>query len=92
MFVYFFFALNFQEWVEEEYPIYANGPGYIVSADIAQFIVSEFEKRKLKVCLQTIFFHLFLVSICQSLPLYFGVCVNTPAFMHMDLLISQFVF
>ncbi|KAG5068002.1 hypothetical protein JHK85_000379 [Glycine max] len=39
---------EYGEWVEEEYPIYANGPGYIVSADIAQFIVSEFEKRKLK--------------------------------------------
>ncbi|KAL5122340.1 Hydroxyproline O-galactosyltransferase GALT4 [Glycine soja] len=41
-------AVTYEEWVEEEYPIYANGPGYIVSADIAQFIVSEFEKRKLK--------------------------------------------
>ncbi|RDX66429.1 Hydroxyproline O-galactosyltransferase GALT6, partial [Mucuna pruriens] len=41
-------AVTYEEWIEEEYPIYANGPGYIVSADIAQFIVSEFEKRKLK--------------------------------------------
>ncbi|CAJ1931637.1 unnamed protein product [Sphenostylis stenocarpa] len=41
-------AVTYEEWVEEEYPIYANGPGYIISADIAQFIVSEFEKRKLK--------------------------------------------
>ncbi|KAK7407319.1 hypothetical protein VNO78_09135 [Psophocarpus tetragonolobus] len=41
-------AVTYEEWVEEEYPIYANGPGYIVSADIAQFIVSEFEKHKLK--------------------------------------------
>lgn len=41
-------AVTYEEWVEEEYPIYANGPGYIVSADIAQFIVSKFEKHKLK--------------------------------------------
>lgn len=41
-------AVTYVEWVEEEYPTYANGPGYIVSADIAQFIVSDFEKRRLK--------------------------------------------
>lgn len=41
-------AVTYEEWVEEEYPTYANGPGYIVSSDIAQFIVSEFEKRRLK--------------------------------------------
>lgn len=39
----------FQEWPEEDYPPYANGPGYILSSDIAHFIVSEFEKRKLRV-------------------------------------------
>lgn len=38
-----------QEWPEEDYPAYANGPGYIVSSDIASFIVSEFEKHKLRV-------------------------------------------
>ena len=38
-----------QEWPEEDYPPYANGPGYIISSDIAQFIVSEFEKHKLRV-------------------------------------------
>ncbi|KAB1216700.1 putative beta-1,3-galactosyltransferase 18 [Morella rubra] len=36
------------EWPEEDYPPYANGPGYILSSDIAHFIVSEFEKRKLR--------------------------------------------
>lgn len=38
-----------QEWPEEDYPPYANGAGYIISSDIAQFIVSEFEKHKLRV-------------------------------------------
>lgn len=38
-----------QEWPEEDYPAYANGPGYVVSSDIARFIISEFEKHKLRV-------------------------------------------
>ena len=39
----------FQEWPEEDYPPYANGPGYVVSADIARFVVTEFEKQTLRV-------------------------------------------
>ncbi|KAI4314242.1 hypothetical protein L6164_027171 [Bauhinia variegata] len=42
-------AVTYEEWLEEEYPTYANGPGYILSSDIAQFIVSEFEKNRLKI-------------------------------------------
>lgn len=41
--------LFFQEWPEEDYPPYANGPGYILSSDIARYIVSEFEMHKLRV-------------------------------------------
>lgn len=41
-------AVTYEEWPEEVYPPYANGPGYIVSSDIAQFIVSEFEKHTLR--------------------------------------------
>ncbi|XVF44130.1 hypothetical protein PTKIN_Ptkin02bG0096000 [Pterospermum kingtungense] len=41
-------AVTYEEWPEEEYPPYANGPGYIVSSDIAQYIVAEFEKHKLR--------------------------------------------
>ncbi|OVA13458.1 Galectin [Macleaya cordata] len=41
-------AVTYEEWPEEEYPPYANGPGYIVSSDIAQFVVSDFEKHKLR--------------------------------------------
>jgi hypothetical protein len=53
---------NFQDWVEEEYPPYADGPGYIISSDIAQFIASEFERQKLKVRMQ-IFFQSHLDSV-----------------------------
>ncbi|GAA0169191.1 glycosyltransferase [Lithospermum erythrorhizon] len=41
-------AVTYEEWPEENYPPYANGPGYVVSSDIAHFIVSEFEKHKLR--------------------------------------------
>lgn len=43
-----------QEWPEEDYPPYANGPGYIVTSDIAHFIVSEFKKHKLRVPYETL--------------------------------------
>jgi hypothetical protein len=51
-----FMTVTFQEWIEEEYPPYANGPGYIISSDIAQYITSEFERQKLKVRMQIVFF------------------------------------
>ncbi|CAL9108475.1 unnamed protein product [Musa acuminata var. zebrina] len=41
-------AVTYEEWPEEDYPPYANGPGYVLSTDIARFIVSEFEKHKLR--------------------------------------------
>ncbi|XP_004298603.1 PREDICTED: probable beta-1,3-galactosyltransferase 19 [Fragaria vesca subsp. vesca] len=41
-------AVTYEEWPEEDYPTYANGPGYIISSDVAKFILSEFEKNKLR--------------------------------------------
>ncbi|KAL2572791.1 hypothetical protein AAZV13_17G087100 [Glycine max] len=41
-------AVTYKEWPEEEYPPYANGPGYILSSDIAHYIISEFEMHKLR--------------------------------------------
>ncbi|XP_009760711.1 hydroxyproline O-galactosyltransferase GALT6 isoform X1 [Nicotiana tabacum] len=41
-------AVTYEEWPEEDYPSYANGPGYIVSSDIASFVVSEFDSHNLK--------------------------------------------
>lgn len=41
-------AVSYEDWPEEDYPPYANGPGYIISSDIANFILSEFEKHKLR--------------------------------------------
>lgn len=40
-------AVSYEEWPREAYPPYANGPGYIVSSDIANFVVSEMEKGRL---------------------------------------------
>ncbi|KAK7389001.1 hypothetical protein VNO78_23832 [Psophocarpus tetragonolobus] len=41
-------AVTYEEWPEEDYPPYANGPGYILSSDIARYIVSKFEMHKLR--------------------------------------------
>ncbi|XP_008777124.2 hydroxyproline O-galactosyltransferase GALT6-like [Phoenix dactylifera] len=41
-------AVTTEEWPEEVYPPYANGPGYVVSSDIARFIVSEFESHTVR--------------------------------------------
>jgi len=40
-------AVTYEEWPEEVYPAYANGPGYVLSSDIAHFIMSEFTKQGL---------------------------------------------
>ncbi|KAJ4889717.1 hypothetical protein Rs2_29465 [Raphanus sativus] len=41
-------AVTYEEWPEEYYPHYANGPGYILSYDIAKFIVDDFEQQRLR--------------------------------------------
>ncbi|XP_052162853.1 hydroxyproline O-galactosyltransferase GALT6-like [Oryza glaberrima] len=41
-------AVTYEEWPEEAYPNYANGPGYVISADIARYIVSEFDNQTLR--------------------------------------------
>ncbi|XP_042484948.1 hydroxyproline O-galactosyltransferase GALT2-like [Macadamia integrifolia] len=42
-------AVTFEEWPEAVYPPYANGPGYIISSDIARFIVSQQANASLRV-------------------------------------------
>ncbi|KAI3824577.1 hypothetical protein L1987_06040 [Smallanthus sonchifolius] len=42
-------AVSFEEWPEAVYPPYANGPGYIISIDIAKFIISRHTKRRLRI-------------------------------------------
>ncbi|KAE8707953.1 putative beta-1,3-galactosyltransferase 20 [Hibiscus syriacus] len=41
-------AVTYEEWPEEVYPPDANGPGYVISSGIAQFIVSQHTDRKLR--------------------------------------------
>lgn len=38
-----------QEWPEAIYPPYANGPGYVISSDIAKYIVSHQLNHSLRV-------------------------------------------
>ncbi|CAA0826636.1 Probable beta-1-3-galactosyltransferase 18 [Striga hermonthica] len=40
-------AVTKEEWPGELYPTYANGPGYIISSDIANFLISDFEKSNM---------------------------------------------
>lgn len=62
----------FQEWLEEDYPPYANGPGYILSSDVAHFVVSEFESHRLRVRDTEFEKHIF----CHTLhKLFFGLCI-----------------
>lgn len=41
-------AVSFEEWPTAVYPPYANGPGYIISSDIAKYIVDQHRNRSLK--------------------------------------------
>lgn len=41
-------AVTYEEWSEDIYPPYANGPGYVISSDIAKFIVSQHRNRRLR--------------------------------------------
>ncbi|XP_047330840.1 hydroxyproline O-galactosyltransferase GALT2-like [Impatiens glandulifera] len=41
-------AVTYEEWPEEVYPPYANGPGYIISSDIAKFIITQHANRQLR--------------------------------------------
>lgn len=41
-------AVTHEEWPELIYPPYANGPGYIISSDIARFIVSKHANQSLR--------------------------------------------
>ncbi|XP_066352742.1 hydroxyproline O-galactosyltransferase GALT2-like isoform X2 [Miscanthus floridulus] len=39
---------EYGEWPEDIYPPYANGPGYVISGDIAKFIVSQHANQSLR--------------------------------------------
>ncbi|RRT56613.1 hypothetical protein BHE74_00029571 [Ensete ventricosum] len=41
-------AVSYEEWPEYVYPPYANGPGYIISRDIARFIGSLYADQSLR--------------------------------------------
>jgi len=41
-------SVTYEEWPEQVYPPYANGPGYVISSDIAQYILSEFDNKALR--------------------------------------------
>lgn len=42
-------AVSYEEWPEDVYPPYANGPGYIITSDIAKYIISQYRNRSLRI-------------------------------------------
>lgn len=49
-----------QEWSYASYPPWAHGPGYIISRDVAKFIVKGHHERMLKVWNPVQVFSLFI--------------------------------
>ena len=45
------YSCQMQEWPEDIYPPYANGPGYVISGGIAKFVVSQHANQSLRVSL-----------------------------------------
>jgi hypothetical protein len=41
-------AVTYEEWPEEVYPPYANGPGYVISSDIGKYIASQHTNHTLR--------------------------------------------
>ncbi|GAB2228715.1 hypothetical protein Drorol1_Dr00022838 [Drosera rotundifolia] len=41
-------AVTYEEWPEEVYPPYANGPAYIISIDIAKYITVQHDNQSLR--------------------------------------------
>ncbi|OIW15263.1 hypothetical protein TanjilG_16513 [Lupinus angustifolius] len=39
-------AVTYEEWPEEIYPPYANGPAYVISSDIVTYILSQHKNKK----------------------------------------------
>jgi len=58
-----------QEWPEDDYPPYANGPGYIISRDIANFVVSQHKNPVAGIASPSVFlgFAFFFFKLIQSM-------------------------
>jgi len=71
-----------QEWPERIYPIYANGPGYILSEDVVHFIVEESERGTLRVRFSDIRFGLshVLVILFNIVTFTHGLVVRIDTF------------
>ncbi|KAK7304577.1 hypothetical protein VNO77_42459 [Canavalia gladiata] len=66
-------AVTYEEWPEEDYPPYANGPGYILSSDIARYIVSEFEMHKLRLFkMEDVSMGMWVEQFNSSKPVYYS--------------------
>ncbi|KAJ1421760.1 Glycosyl transferase, family 31 [Sesbania bispinosa] len=70
-------AVTYEEWPEEDYPPYANGPGYILSSDIARYIVSEFEMHKLRLFkMEDVSMGMWVEQFNSSKPVHYSHSLN----------------
>ncbi|XP_047154403.1 hydroxyproline O-galactosyltransferase GALT6-like [Vigna umbellata] len=70
-------AVTYEEWPEEDYPPYANGPGYILSSDIARYIVSEFEMHKLRLFkMEDVSMGMWVEQFNRSKPVHYSHSLN----------------
>lgn len=59
-------VLYTQEWPHASYPPWAHGPGYIISRDIAKFIVHGHQERDLKVKYTCLKLHSKILRACLT--------------------------
>ena len=69
----------YQEWPHDFYPPWAHGPGYVISRDIAKFIVHGHEQRTLKVRIS---------SFKLSFKDHSTICVNFKIHLNIEILKS----
>eukprot|EP00249_Psilotum_nudum_P022360 c28485_g1_i2 orf=183-2384(+) len=65
-------AVTYAEWPEEDYPPYANGAGYIITNDIANFIVSQHANHTLRLFkMEDVSMGLWVVQFNTSYNIYY---------------------
>ncbi|KAJ7565090.1 hypothetical protein O6H91_02G047500 [Diphasiastrum complanatum] len=73
-------AVSYEEWPEDEYPLYADGLGYIITADIAGYVVSQHEKGELQLFkMEDVSMGLWVSQFAQSKTVNY---VNRAKFCH----------
>lgn len=66
-------AVTFEEWPEDVYPPYANGPGYIITSDIAKHIISQYRNQSLRIFkMEDVSMGMWVESYNSSIPVQYS--------------------